>query len=90
MAKPAIRSEIAGDNFSEGAAALRRCLDRNGWSQAELARKLDVLPAMVSRLLAGQRRPGRKLGQLIQRLAGVHPDLWDAPPRMRPSASRTG
>jgi transcriptional regulator with XRE-family HTH domain len=43
----------AGANIPSGAERVKRELSRRGWSQADLARRLEVDPGTVTKLLQG-------------------------------------
>lgn len=50
---------------------LKEALDKKGWSQGELARRIDLTQAAVSHLLAGKREPSSKVQSDIARALEV-------------------
>lgn len=48
--------------------ALRRWLDATKWSQAELARRVGVSSAQISRLLVGERNVSRPLALALEQV----------------------
>lgn len=54
---------------------LRHLLEQKGMTQADLARKLGVSPAVVNRVL---KRPDRSMVATLRRIAvALHADLWE-------------
>jgi transcriptional regulator with XRE-family HTH domain len=51
---------------------VRRELAARGWSQAELARALEVSPSQLSQLFSGYRNPGLKTIESIGEILGLH------------------
>jgi ribosome-binding protein aMBF1 (putative translation factor) len=56
----------------------RRAMKKVGWSQAELARQLEVDTSLVSRLLSGQRKPTRQQAFRLEQLLKVPMSSWGA------------
>lgn len=77
----AVRTRALGPKFSEGSRQLWLLLAKKQWSQAEASRQLSLAPGQLSRLLYGERGPGR---ELATRLSGGHAKikipLWDQAP----------
>lgn len=48
-----------------------------GMGTSEAARRLGVVPSMVSHLKAGQKRPSLALAVRIAAVLGVQPDAWE-------------
>lgn len=64
---------------NQGAQDLGEVLDERGWSQSHAERELKMTRGHMSRILSGERLPGRALAVRIHRLCGVSPGAWDAP-----------
>lgn len=62
---------------NDGARLLAAELDRREVSQGQAERDLDVSAGVVSRLLSGDRLPGRTLGLRIRDTYGVPLEAWD-------------
>jgi transcriptional regulator with XRE-family HTH domain len=69
-----------GLNFSEGARLLWLKMQRKGWSQTDLAGKLETSSGVVCRWLYGDRRPTLEFALVIQRVLGIAAGLWHAKP----------
>jgi DNA-binding XRE family transcriptional regulator len=69
-----------GPLISEGARQLWLSMKANDWSQADLARALQVKPATVSRWLYGERRPSIALGSKMEQELRIAPRLWSEHP----------
>jgi transcriptional regulator with XRE-family HTH domain len=51
---------------------VERYMEIKSWSQAELARKMGISESYLSRILRGERMPGRKfIGSLLQTCKGL-------------------
>lgn len=59
-----------------GAELLRRRLVDLGWSQTELSRRIDASTGIVSRWLAGQRKPSLEMAFRIEVAAGLPAESW--------------
>jgi transcriptional regulator with XRE-family HTH domain len=54
---------------------IERYMEIKDWSQAELARKMGISESYLSRILRGERMPGRKfIGSLLQTCKGLEFD----------------
>ena len=67
---------------------VERYMEIKSWSQAELARKMGISESYLSRILRGERMPGRKfIGSLLQTCKGLEFDdvffLWRTPRQCR-------
>lgn len=99
------RTEL-GPYFSEGARLAWLALDKRGWSQADLQRRLKgrarpdgtslpLRPGVVSRWLYGDRRPSTDALVQLEHVLGVPVTAWLRPPLRKFSpphaeAKRTG
>jgi hypothetical protein len=54
-------------------------MERRGWSDADLAREVDIDNGNASRIVYGDRRPGRVLSSKLFARLGIGLDLWDQP-----------
>jgi hypothetical protein len=54
-------------------------MDRRGWGDAQLAHELGEGTGKISRLLYGDRGPGRTLAAKLFARLGIGLDLWDQP-----------
>lgn len=54
-------------------------LERRGWSDADFAEELAEHSGKISRLLYGDRRPGRALAAKILARLGTPIEAWDRP-----------
>lgn len=64
------------ENTNAGAKALALALQQKGWSQRELARRLEVSPSTVTRWLAGTRVPDRQHMGSLRSLLQVSSEVW--------------
>lgn len=72
---------MADTTPSEAAARLRARLDELGWSQVDLAKAIDVTPAVVSRWLSSERVPSLEMAFRIQESkVGLEAEIWRKPP----------
>lgn len=62
--------------MSLGQRELLRKLERKGWSQQELARRMGIEPAVVSRWITGARVPNLENALALQNLLAIKPKLW--------------
>lgn len=69
-----------GKYFSEGARLLWSAIDRLGWSQAELAEKLETSSGQVSQWLYGGRRPSLPWALKIEKLVEIDVATWHQEP----------
>ena len=78
-----------GPHFSEGARLLWLLMERQGWTQSELRRRLCAHLGEVTRILYGDRFPRLAVAAEAERL-GVHVAAWQQKPRLRfvPPAAR--
>jgi hypothetical protein len=74
------RSRLAS-GFSEGARLYWLALEAKGLNQKEADALLEISAGLTNRLLYGERKPGRALGERIREAFGVDPTLWDLEPR---------
>ena len=82
-----------GEHFSEGSRLLWLALERLGHTQADAEAQLECAAGAVNRLLYGDRKPGRALGDRIAERYGVQVRAWDEEPKKRfvfPAARKTG
>lgn len=63
--------------MNRGALALRRVIREKTLSQGQVRRECGMPTGYVSRLLTGERIPGRKHAQAMLRAYGIDPSLWD-------------
>jgi transcriptional regulator with XRE-family HTH domain len=47
---------------------IRAILERNGWTQAELARRIGITPGAVNHFTAGRGEPSRPVEMLIEQI----------------------
>jgi transcriptional regulator with XRE-family HTH domain len=59
-----------------GAERLRASMAANGWSQGELAGRLRVPQATVSRWLSGERKPTLEMLDRIREVTGIPFEAW--------------
>lgn len=59
-----------------GAEQLLERIAELGWNQLELSRRIDASTAVVSRWLAGQRKPSLEMAFRIQSATGLAADAW--------------
>lgn len=59
-----------------GAELLRRRLAELGWSQTELSKRIDVSTGIVSRWLAGERKPSLEMAFRIEAAVGLAAESW--------------
>lgn len=57
-------------------ALLQQEIDRRGWTQNELARRIGITSGHISHLMTGRRRPGLDLALRIERELGIKIQLW--------------
>lgn len=55
---------------------LEENLERRGWSQTDLAERLGVSTAAVSRWLSGERTPSLEMAFRIEELLGIPAETW--------------
>lgn len=53
-----------------------KALEEKGWSQAELARQLDVRKSTVSRMMSGDRTIGLTIYRLLQEMFPGRPEIF--------------
>ena len=58
------------------ARRLRRALEKKGWTQAQLARELGVIPCVVNKWAIGKQRPSLRFALRLQTLLGIDPGSW--------------
>lgn len=63
-------------------ASLRAWLAYHGIDNRQLAQELDVHPSMITRIFKGERRPPKRIQQLIER--GIPASLLPSPNTRRP------
>lgn len=59
-----------------GAELLRRRLSDLGWSQTELSKRIDVSTGIVSRWLAGERKPSLEMAFRIETAVALPAESW--------------
>jgi len=69
-----------GPQFSEGARKLWLALREAGWSQAQGAREVGMTRGQLSKLLYGERKPGRASAETFRVRFGIETPLWDQAP----------
>lgn len=67
-------------------ASLKAWLAYHGIGNRQLARQLAVHPSMITRIFKGERRPPRRIRQLIE--MGIPANLLPAPNTRRPGRPR--
>lgn len=67
-------------------ASLKAWLAYHGIGNRQLARQLDVHPSMITRIFKGERRPPRRIRQLIE--MGIPANLLPPPNTRRPGRPR--
>lgn len=67
-----------GESPSAALPVLWNITERNGWSHSRLALELKEASGKISKLLYGDRKPGRRLAKKLEDL-GVATELWDEP-----------
>ncbi len=72
------RRQDVGTCASAALPVLWRIIALRGWSHARLAQELEEDTGKISKLLYGDRKPGRKLSVKLRDL-GVAIELWDKP-----------
>lgn len=79
-----------GEKFSEGARLMWLKLAEKKWNVEDLARECGWARGVGYRYLWGDRRPEFAQGKTIERVLGIHPDLFHAAPKRRfnPAAAR--
>lgn len=75
--------------MTAGRRDLARKLEKKGWSQQELSRRLGVEPAIVSRWMSGERVPELKGALELERVLGIAPKKWLVEIDDEPSATGT-
>lgn len=65
--------------INQGALALDKKLRRLGVTRQSAEVRLEAARGTLSRLLSGERSPGRDLSLRIFTLFGVRPSLWSEP-----------
>jgi transcriptional regulator with XRE-family HTH domain len=65
--------------LNQAAVALRRAIERKGLTHEDVERELGLAPrsGQVTRLLSGERKPGRELAFRIQQLFKVPMAWWE-------------
>lgn len=69
-----------GPKFSEGARRLWAALIKRKWNQQEATAELELSAGVLSRLLYGDRKPGRTTSETLRKKLGIDPPLWDRAP----------
>jgi hypothetical protein len=69
-----------GRRFNEGARLTWLALQRLGWSQADLRRKVKTHPGELPKVLYGDRLPTLQLAADLQDLLQVPVKAWSQPP----------
>jgi len=72
--------QTLGPKFSEGARQLWLFLARHRWTQADAAREMGLPSGQLSKILYGERKPGREWATKFQERAKIKPALWDQEP----------
>jgi transcriptional regulator with XRE-family HTH domain len=65
---------------NEAARLLRLHMERHGLSQVDVAASLKQTPGFVSRLLSGQKKPGRRTAEAARVAFKIPPLAWDEEP----------
>jgi transcriptional regulator with XRE-family HTH domain len=70
---------VENTTTTQGAVQLNEEVARRKETGVDVARKCGVTAAQISRILSGDRLPGRSLSVAFRDLYGVEPSLWDKP-----------
>jgi transcriptional regulator with XRE-family HTH domain len=73
------RRRALGKAASAALPIVWRAMRRKGWTQADLARALEISTAAASGLVYGDFRPGRRVTDRCRTVLGTKADLWDKP-----------
>lgn len=73
------RRQDVGEAASAALPLIWDELQRRNWSHADLARELAEDAGKISKLLYGDRRPGRRLSLKLMERFDISPALWDQP-----------
>lgn len=73
---------------TRGSQLLARALDRKGLSQQELETRIGASAGIVSRWLAGKRRPSLEWATTLRKVLGIPSSAWLEPPDSGASAGK--
>lgn len=73
------RRQEVGEAASAALPVLWQELHQRGWSHARLASELGEDAGKISKLLYGDRRPGRRLASKLMERLSISLSLWDEP-----------
>jgi plasmid maintenance system antidote protein VapI len=73
------RRQDVGEAASAALPVLWKELDKREWTHAKLAAELEEDPGKISKLLYGDRRPGRKLAAKLLERFSIALALWEEP-----------
>lgn len=87
---PEVRTNRLGKHVSAAVPKLWAAMKAKGWSQGDLAERLETSPSVVNRWLHGDQKPSRRFAKRIELHCGVGQDDWDELPRRSFELQRTG
>jgi plasmid maintenance system antidote protein VapI len=67
------------ESRNQGGRALAAELERRKWTHTAAEQALACSRGLVSRLISGERRPGRALSIALEKKLGIEQRLWDEP-----------
>ena len=67
---------------NEGGRQLVIAIERANMTRMAAEDRCEAARGLFTRLISGERKPGRALGERIRKEFGVGPDLWDVPARV--------
>ena len=75
---------------NRGGERLERAIERRKWTHARAEQALGVSTGLVSRLISGERKPGRGLALRLRELFAIAMTSWDDATTADGERRRTG